>query len=119
MVVHTSDAELGLALRQCGRLRDLIRAEVDPQRLCAYRRRPPGDVAVATAELHVPIAGLEPGSEKKRACAIVMDLADRPEPRMTGLASIENVLVTVGRHRGGRLTQLGDVYNAGAPRALG
>lgn len=119
MVVHTSDAELGLALRQCGRLRDLIRAEVDPQRLCAYRRRPPGDVAVATAELHVPIAGPEPGSEKKRACAIVVDLADRPEPRMTGLAGIENVLVTVGRHRGGRLTQLGDVYMAGVPRALG
>ena len=48
-----------------------------------------------------------------------MDLADRPEPRMTGLAGIENVLVTVGRHRGGRLTQLGDLDNAGAPRALG
>ena len=38
---------------------------------------------------------------------------------MAGLAGIEDVLVTVGRHRGGRLTQLGDVYNAGAPRALG
>ena len=29
---------------------------------------------------------------------------------MTGLAGIENVPVTVGRHRGGRLTQLGDVF---------
>jgi hypothetical protein len=62
VVVHASDTELGLALRQFGRLRDLIRAEVDTERVGAYRGCPAGDIAETTAELHVPMAGLEPAS---------------------------------------------------------
>ena len=117
MVVHASDTELRLALGQFGRLGDLLCAEVDSERIGAYRGRPASDITEATAELHVLIASLESGIEKQRAGSLVMDLADDPQPRVTGPARIENVLVTVGRHRGGRLTQFGDVFEAGVPGA--
>ena len=101
MVVHASDTELRLALGQFGRLGDLICAEVDSERVGAYRGRPAGDISEATAELHVLIASLEPRTEKQRAGSLVVDLADDPQPRVTGPARIENVLVTMGgRHRG-------------------
>ena len=95
MLVHGPDLELGLAIGQFGRLGDLIRAEVYPECVSAYRGGPAGDVAEPTAELHVPIARLQPCIEQERAGSLVMDLADRPEPCMTGFACIQDVVVTV------------------------
>ena len=57
MLVHAPDTELGLAVGQIPRLRDLIRADVDPERVGAHGGRPAGDVTEAAAELHEPIAG--------------------------------------------------------------
>ena len=58
----------------------------------------PACVPETTTELQVPIAGLQPCIEQERTRSLVMNLADRPEPRMTRLACIQDVVVTVHGH---------------------
>jgi hypothetical protein len=95
VVIHASDTELRRALGEFGFCRDLIRAQVDAERVGADCGCRTGGVAEAAAELHVPIAGLEACTQKQCTGSFVVDLADRSEPRMTGLTRIEDVVVAV------------------------